>query len=214
VNDIFTEINEDLRRDRVIEFWNKHRILIIAGAIAILAGTAISVFWQNYSARQIAEEGQAYQQTLTLIQKDGKAGRDSLAHIANGNGHFKRPAQFKLAAEAITANDKEGALNILAQLAQEKSDPASSQLASLQAAYLAIDLKKHDQVEALLMPLMLEGNAYRPLAMEASLINALQKGDKEKAKEIMQALTIIATSPDAPSGLNERIQLLQTEIGS
>lgn len=214
MSDIFQEVSEDLRRDRAVELWAKYRIWIIAGAVCVLLGTAGSVAWKNYREQQNLAASDAYQSALAQLQKEPTQGQESLQTIVAQNAAFSKLAEFQLAAQAIRTGDKMRALTLLAPLTENTSDPAAQGLAALESAYLAIDLKSHDQAEKLLTPLMAEGNAYRPLALEASLLNELQKGDKSKAKSILLQLQAILSTPNAPSGLAERVQHLAAGIGS
>lgn len=214
MSDIFTEVDDDLRQERAVQFWNKYRHWIIVGIVAILAGTSASVGWREYQQRQADAAGKEYKTALAQIQKGDQTGIDALSSIAKTSDHFEKLAQFQLAAKNLSAKEPEKALEWLMTLSQDKSDPAASDLAALQASYIAIDLKKHDVANSLLMPLLSEGNAYRALALEAMLLNALQMGDKQKAKEWWDMLQPIADAADAPSGLKERLSLLKTDIGS
>ena len=46
--DIFQEIDEELRRDRWEILWQKYGKYLVGCAVAIVAGTAAWVGWQNY----------------------------------------------------------------------------------------------------------------------------------------------------------------------
>ena len=40
MSDIFQEVDEDVRRDKAIEYWNKNQNKIIAVCVAIILATA------------------------------------------------------------------------------------------------------------------------------------------------------------------------------
>jgi hypothetical protein len=53
MSDIFQEVDEEVRRDKALEFWKKHQNLIIAGAALIVLATGGYRFYEN---RKIAAE--------------------------------------------------------------------------------------------------------------------------------------------------------------
>jgi len=80
MSDIFQEVDEEVRRDKALEFWKKHQNLIIAAAALIVLATGGYRFYEN---RRIAAEqaaGADFQQALAL-DRDGKSA-DAQAALA------------------------------------------------------------------------------------------------------------------------------------
>ncbi|MBV8535950.1 MAG: tetratricopeptide repeat protein, partial [Alphaproteobacteria bacterium] len=96
MSDIFTEVDEDLRRDRALKLWKQYGNYVIAAAVAVVAATAGYVAWQDYSRKQAegaaaqyvaaldeAKSGNAAQagKALTSIAATGRAGYTALARL-------------------------------------------------------------------------------------------------------------------------------------
>lgn len=52
MSDIFTEVDEDLRRDRALRLWKQYGNYLIGAAVVVAAATAGYVAWQDYSRKQ------------------------------------------------------------------------------------------------------------------------------------------------------------------
>ena len=80
MSDIFQEVDEEVRRDKALEFWKKHQNLIIAGAALIVLATGGYRFYENRKLAAQQAAGAAFQQALAL-DRDGK-GADAQAALA------------------------------------------------------------------------------------------------------------------------------------
>ena len=56
MSDIFQEVDEEVRRDKALEFWKKHQNLIIAGAALIVLATGGYRFYENRKLAEIAHQ--------------------------------------------------------------------------------------------------------------------------------------------------------------
>ncbi|MEM1378619.1 MAG: tetratricopeptide repeat protein, partial [Pseudomonadota bacterium] len=54
------EVQEELRQDKLKEFWSKYGVAIVGGAIAIALGTAAWVGWQSYTTSQANASGDRF----------------------------------------------------------------------------------------------------------------------------------------------------------
>ena len=55
--DIFHEVDEEVRRERLKRFWDRYSLLIIGGCILIVAGIAAWRGYDWYVGRQAAMAG-------------------------------------------------------------------------------------------------------------------------------------------------------------
>jgi hypothetical protein len=209
VSDIFQEIDEDLRRDKVSALWNRYQNLVYAAVAVVILGTAGVTGWRIYDTRVKEQAGAAYLSALQVTSQDPKAAVDVFAKLAGEGGPVAGLARFDMARAAVLAGDKPAALDILAAMAAEaKLDAPMQGAAALMGAYLALDLGKADQANALVQKLLAEGNAYRLLALEVTGLAALAAGDTTKAREIFAALEPLAAANDAPSQMRERVAIM------
>lgn len=209
MSDIFQEIDEDLRRDKFSALWNKYQNVIYVGVAAIILGTAGTTVWRIYERRVEEQAGAAYLSALQATTQDPKAAVDIFAGIAEAGGPAASLARFDMARAAVLAGDKQGALDMLSAMAGDARIDAPMQgAAAIMAGYLALDLKQPDQAIGQVEKLLLEGNAYRLMAMEITGLAAHAAGDNAKAKQIFTDLAPLAEAPEAPAKLRERVAIM------
>ena len=213
--DIFQEVDEDLRRDKALDFWKRHNNQIIAAAIlAFLLAGGISG-WRAYSAHQREAAGAAYSAAMDAIDKDPKtalAQVDALVapgSVLGGGTGFAVLARFQQASQTLKAGDAAKAGDQFAALAGDTSvDKPLKDLAAILAALARLDSGKAAEAAALVQPLTAEGNAYRLSALEITGLAAFAAGDKAKAKELFTQLKQLAALPTAPRSLAARADMM------
>ena len=83
MSDIFQEVDEEVRRDKAVEFWTKNQNLIFAAAVVIVLATGGYRYYEYRRLQASEAAGAAFQQALEL-DRDGKAeeARAALAKVA------------------------------------------------------------------------------------------------------------------------------------
>ena len=211
VADIFQEVEEDLRRDKALDFWKRHQTHIIAAAVLAVALAGGITGWRTYSQHQREAEGGAYAAVMDAIAKDPKTAQAQIdAQVAKGGSTgFALLGKFQQANEVMTAGDAAKAGDLYAALAGDASvDKPMKDLAAILAALARLDSGKPAEAAALVQPLTAEGNAYRFSALEISGLAAFAAGDKAKAKDIFTQLKQLAALPTAPRSLASRADMM------
>lgn len=209
--DIFQEVDEDLRRDKALDFWKRHNNSIIAAAVlAVVLAGGISG-WRYYSQSQREATGAAYSAAMDAIDKDPATARAQIdALVAKGGlGGYAVLARFQQASQTLKAGDAAKAGDLYAALAGDASvDKPLKDLAAILAALARLDSGKPAEAASLVQPLTAEGNAYRLSALEISGLAAFAAGDKAKAKDLFTQLKQLAALPTAPRGLAARADIM------
>ena len=112
MSDIFQEVDEEVRRDKAVEFWTKHQNLIFAVAVVIVLATGGYRYYEYRRLQASEAAGAAFQQALEL-DRDGKAeeARAALAKVAaDAPGGYQALARFAQAALTAKTDPKAGAL--------------------------------------------------------------------------------------------------------
>src|SRR4029079_17960726 len=111
MTDIFTEVDEDLRRERAKKLWERYGVYVIGAAVAIVIVVAGYKIWEAWQARIAAESGDRFVAALKLAG-EGKHDQAiaALTDIAK-DGSTGDPvlANFRIAAEKAAAGDDKGA---------------------------------------------------------------------------------------------------------
>src|SRR5690349_16774661 len=71
MSDIFQEVDEEVRRDKAVEFWTKYQNVILAVALIIVLATGGYRFWRYYELQQAEAAGAEFQDALRL-DSEGK----------------------------------------------------------------------------------------------------------------------------------------------
>ena len=90
MSDIFREVDEDLRRDRLEKVWKQYGAAIVGAVLVIVAGTAGFVAWRNHQHAEAEAQTAKFADALRLAGNQPGQG-------ANGGG------DPKAAADALSA---------------------------------------------------------------------------------------------------------------
>ncbi len=197
MSDIFQEVDEEVRRDKALEFWKKYQNLIIAGAVLIVLASAGFRFYQNHKLAGEQAAGGAFQQALALDHADKNAeAQTALAAIAADAPAGYRTLARLTGAAVESKSDPKGALAVYDALAADASiDQLFQETAKLRAALLRLDLgdaAAKPALEALAAP----SGAYRHTAHLALGVIALDAGDFTEAGK---QLDLVVADPEAPT---------------
>jgi len=201
--DIFQEIDEDLRRDRMAKLWARYGKYAIGAAVLIVVATGAGVAYQNYRTQQYQAEGLKYAETGATLHAgdDAKAivGFETLA--AENKAGYGLLARIEAAAlKAKDSSDKEGGLAGLNAIAADGSvDPVYRDLATVLAGLYGVDSAKPDATIAQMKPL--SDGPWRYTAREVTALAELKAGDKAAALKAYQEL---ADDLAAPPSLRSR----------
>lgn len=205
--DIFREIDEDVRRDRAIDFWKRHGNLMIG--LALLAVVAMAG-WKGYEAWRTgkAEAAGARFEDALQLAKDGKPeeAEKAFSDIArDAPAGYQSLARFREASELVKSDRAKG-LAAYQALAADASLPATLRdVARLRAGLLMVDTATPAELKTALEPLLAAGNVFAANARELIGLAALKAGDYEGAGK---AFDEIATDRQAPPSLKQRADML------
>ena len=136
MSDIFQEVDEEVRRDRAVEFWSKHQNHLLALAAVIVLATGGFRFWQYHRTQLQQAAGAAFQNALKL----DAAGKPDEARAALVKLQAEAPKGYAALSRFIEAgltaktDPKAGAVAFDALAADSALDPLLRDTAKLRAA--------------------------------------------------------------------------------
>lgn len=203
--DIFREIDEELRRERLEKLWQRHGKLIIALAAAVVVGAAAYVGWQRYQENRRLTLAEQYGAAVALADAgtgDIAKADAALAQLADQDGGYGALAALERAAVKARAGDLDGAAAIYDGLAKNPGVPSTLRdLALLLKAMRLLDSGDPAALTASLEPLTGPDNPWRFSAREMIGLLALRSGDQARAMEVF---TQLADDQTAPATLRAR----------
>lgn len=210
--DIFREVDEDLRRDRLGALWQRYGVYVIGFAVAVVLLTAANVGWQKWRQSQRIDQSERYLAALAQL-KDGNeaAVADALASFADDAGSgYATLARLQEAALRAKAGDSAGAVQVYDALASDGAvAPLYAGLATVLSAMQQLDTGDPQALRARLQPIATGDSPWRHSAKELIGLLALRSGDQDGAKEMFQQL---ADDPDAPQSARARAAELLASV--
>lgn len=208
---IFREIDEELRSDRMRALWRRFAPFVIGGAIAIVALVAINEGWSWYSKSQSSAASQELYSALDAAESGDLAGAqaqlDQLA--ANGSGGYPVLAEFRKAALLVEQGDVAGAVAAYDSLANSQSNQRLRELALLLAGNLLVDNGTLADVEARIGTLATDDSQMRRVARETLGLGQYKAGDFAAAEANFQA---VLDDPLATSSVRTRMAFYMAQM--
>jgi hypothetical protein len=202
VSDIFREIDDELRRENLLQLWSRYSRYIIAAAVLLaLIGAGIFAWRQHLASERLAQANR-YQAALALARqgKDAEAAK-LFGTLANDGGGYGIPAAFQQAELLAKTGDRKGAIAAYDHLAASDVDREYRDLAILLAVMHRFPDGDPQAAIERLAPLTESGNPWRASALDLTAAAKLKAGDRGGALEIYQKL---ADDPATPRALRAR----------
>lgn len=203
-DNIFREVDEELRSDRMRALWRRIAPFVIGAAVAIVAVVAVNEGWSWYTNSQSARSSEELYAALASANGDdlaaAQAELDALA--ANGSGGYPVLADFAKAGLLAKSGDAAGAVAAYDALANAQSNVRLRELALLQAATLLVDTGTLADVEARVATIATDDNPMRRVARELIGLAQFKAGDAAAAKTTFEA---VLNDPLAQEGIRNRV---------
>ena len=210
---IFAEIDEEVRRERLKQLWDRYGNYAIAAAVVIVLGIGGWRGYQWWEARRSAEAGAAFEAAAALLDQNKHSEAEAaFAKIAaEAPSGYRVLARFREAA-ALAERDAKAAVTIYDALAADSgAGPALQDLANVRAGMLLADREPYDALLARLEPLTGADRAFRHTAREL-LVFAAWRGNNGEA--VKRWIDMIVTDAETPAGTRTRIDMLMALTGT
>ena len=209
-DNIFREVDEELRSERMRTLWRRFGPYVIGAAVAVVLVVAINEgwsWWRNSTAAQASDE---YYAALKLADGGDLAGAQAeLTKIEGQGGGYATLAKFKQAALLAKDGKKSEAVAAYDALASGESNVRLRELALVLAGNLLVDTGTLNDVEQRVGSLNTTDSPLRNSAREAIGLAQYKAGDLTGAKATFDA---IMTDPIAPRELQNRAELYIAQI--
>jgi len=204
--DIFSEIDEDIRREQFKRLWDRYGLYVIIVAVAIVLGIGGwrgYEFWLNTKA---AEAGSAFEAAIALSDEGKTAeAEQAFAKIAvEGTPGYRELARFRQAA-ALAQHDVPAAVREYDGLATSGISQTLQDLAGVRAGFLLADSASLADLQQRLGPLAEPGRPFRHSARELLAFAAWKANDAATARRYVEMITGDA---ETPQGVRTRVEVL------
>ena len=203
MTEFFREVDEDVRRDRIIQLWTKYRYIFIGLAVLLVAGTGAWRAYEHYRDEAAESAGSKFEAAAQLA-RDGKSAEAAAAYEAlskTAPSGYASLARLRAAAE-ISASDPQAAIKAYDGMADDPSfNPAFKDVAKLRAAMLRVDSDDPLDFERRYAPLASDTFPYRFQIRELLGLAALKRKAFDTAGRWFDG---IVSDTRAPAGVRTR----------
>lgn len=231
--DIFEEVEEGLRQDRLSQLWKRYGIFAYLAAALLIGGVALNEYLKVRTAETIEQNAARLEAALVDVDaRNYEAATSSLATLVADEIAPSTAAAHFLAGVRLDGNgDALAAAETLESVVGEATDP-TQKLALIKAAYLKADTLSRAELETLVAPLTAGQGAFGALASELLAAKALQEGDVDfarrefnylrfaqnvppgvviRAEQALAAMPPISAEPESPSEAETEPEPAETE---
>lgn len=203
-DNIFREVDEELRSERMRNLWRRFAPFVIGGAVAVVLAVAVNETWSWYANSQSSGSSEQYYAAMDLAEQGDLAGAqaqlDTLA--TDGTGGYPLLAEFAKAKLLAESGDSAAAVAAYDGLASTADNVRLRELALVQAGALLVDSGSLADVEARVATLSADDNPMRRVALELIGLAQYKAGDFAAAQSSFEA---VLNDPLAQSGVRNRM---------
>jgi hypothetical protein len=208
---IFSEVDEELRRDRMRKLWRAVAPWVIGGAVGVVllvAGYEGWKWWQDSNSAKWSDQFYAVMETAAGVDKT--AAQQALGDlIAQTGGGYPMLAQFRQAALLAQDGKTDEAVAAYDALATTQTNSHLRELALVLSASLLVDKGDVSAVEQRVGGMLAPTSPLRNGAYEMMGLVQYKAGDLDAAMKSFQA---IIDDPQANRDLRGRIQVFMSQL--
>lgn len=203
--DIFQEVDEELRREKMEAFWKENGNFIITLIVLVILSTAATAAWRSWSSDRKADKTAILMEAVYTQDADTKA-RMLKDFIADNDGFHGALARLSAADMHLKDGDSDKAVALYAEVAADGDvDQLYRDLARLLSISAKLDTADAGALTQDINVLDRPGNAWQLEAQEMRGLLAAREGDYAKAVEIMTTLRENQNAPDSMRGRAEAL---------
>jgi hypothetical protein len=209
VSDIFREVEEDVRRERIERLWKAYGNYAIAALALLFIGIGGWQLWQRHEQQERLTVANTFiaDQRISNPQAAANAFVDLARTAPKG---YATVARLQQAGAMLASGQRDNAIDLYKEIAKDDSGPIGA-VARLRAAWALADTSSRANLAELLKPLEQPGNAWRENAEEVMAYADYRAMDTKSA---LARYTILSLDPEAPDALRARAKAMAAFLRS
>ena len=195
MSDILRQVDEDLRKDKLLSIWRSYRFYIIGFILFILISLAS---YQYYlSSEQSKNEAVVEKYVNALNEKNINSSINKLIDLdKSGNSYVKGLAKLKRAELYFINKEKDLALELLESISNDKSlDKILRDLALYKYLMVQLDVLDKDLYIQIIDLKDLEESGFKYHFKELKALKLLIEGDRNNSLQIFESIISAEDSP-------------------
>ncbi|HEX8840611.1 MAG TPA: tetratricopeptide repeat protein [Sphingomicrobium sp.] len=193
------EVDENLRRDQLRDFFRDNGKWLIAAVVIFLAASGGLIWWKQHQVerheQQVEKLAQVYKDVGSGSMGQAPQQLDELA--SDGSKAVRASAQFARAAVALQQGDTKLATATYTAIANDNGLPQPYRNAALiRQTSLQFDQLKPEEVISRLAPLAKQGEPWFGTAGEMTAMAMIKQGNNRQAAQLFAAIARDQTVPE------------------
>ena len=209
----FQEVEENLRRDRMTDFFKSYGKWVAVAVVLCLAAIGGWIYWEEQQKRTSSDQSEKLHAVLTdLAAGKTQAVPQRVAELEKSHSDVVRASAILTdAAVALEKNNRSAAIAKYRELANDKglAQPYRD-VATVRLTALEFDTIKPEEVIARLQPLAKPGNAWFGSAGEMTALALMKQNKNAEAGRLFAA---IAADQQVPSSIRSRAVQVAGTLG-
>jgi hypothetical protein len=207
VTDIFSEVDEEVRRERLRRLWERYGFLIVGAAVLLVAAVAAWRGYEYWQSQKAAEAGTAFEAAVQLAEQgnaeEAKAAFGKIA--AEGTPAYRALAKIREAA-VVAQTDRKAAVALYDSVAaQSDINPVMRDVATIRAGFLLADEASLADLTQRLEPLTGTDRAFRH---SARLLLALAAWRTQDMAAVRRWSELVSADPETPQSVRGQVEML------
>ncbi len=205
--DIFREVEEDIRRDRLQQLWDKYGIYLIGFVVGIIALTSLIVGWRAYSQSQAEDASKAFATAIAEATQEGADAAGIFSSLADSSpSGYAALARLRAAGALADAGEVDLAIAAYDAVAADSgADDILRDLAKVKSGTLLVGRTSFDDLAIRLVPLAGNDEPWRNPAREALGMAAFAEQKYAQAQSFFQS---IVGDQTATPGVRDRAHVM------
>jgi hypothetical protein len=206
LSDIFTEVDEGVRQEKLESWWKQWRPFVYGAVVALVGGVAVNEFILKPQAAsaQAARAMELEKAVIALEEGQYEEAEAAFKAIADSGSKLAPLAAHYLAQTQLAGRgDAEAAAATLEAIGGTEGGPFE-RMALLKSAYFRADALTLAELEVTLGALVTEDSALGAMARELVAAKAFASGDVARARTEYNRLKFDAA---APAGVIQRAEI-------
>ena len=205
--DIFHEVDEEVRRERLKRLWDRYGLFVLIAALLFVAAIGGWRGWEYYQNQRAAAFGSEFEAASALAEagKFDEAEKAFAKIAADSNRGYRVLARLR-EAETTIPRDRAAAIAQFDAVATDTSvDQRFRDLAAIRAGLLAVDTASLADMEKRLTPVTAAGRPFRHTARELLALSAFRANDKGA---LQRWSDLIAGDAESPAQMRARVEAI------
>ena len=213
MSNLFNEIDDDLRQDRIKSIWASYKNSIFAVVMVISLVLVGSETYQYLAKTKTEKSGLLFSQIIESIADDNPEQTSNFIDqlLESGSSDYKTYALLLQSDNLISQDKLTDAKETYIDLIKKAENGLVRDIAKLKLSYLNVDSSSFDDIEEELSIVLEDDNPLSLFAYEVLALSAYKHGLYKRGTDY---LNIIVTNEKTTTGMFERAQMMLRVINS